>query len=125
MAPRRLFSRSTLCRRTPSLFSRSHPYNTGTKEVFSLDHTFVGEHQGVFPPDHKTPKPIYFLGVNIALSSNLIGSSGVDFHKDSKFGLNSKITFGTKESFVQTTAELACLGPLEGFLSSLGAFKDP
>ena len=46
------------------------------------------------------------MGLNIALSPNLIGSSDVDFHKDSKFGLNSKITFGTKESFVQTTAEL-------------------
>ena len=44
---------------------------------------------------------------NIALSSNLIGSSEVDFHKDSKSGLNSKIMFSTKDSFVQIAADLS------------------
>ena len=36
----------------------------------------------------------------------LIGSSDVAFYKDSESGLNSKITFGTKESVGQTTGEL-------------------
>ena len=40
------------------------------------------------------------------LSPNLIGSSEVPSHEDSESGLNSKITFGTKESFGQITEEL-------------------
>merc|ERR1711876_165515 len=67
------------------------------------------QHQGVFCSNQKTQKSkfqVSFLGLNIALSPNLIGSSDVDFHKDSKSGLNSKITFSTKESFVQIAAEL-------------------
>ena len=36
--------------------------------------------------------------------------SDVDFHKDSESGLSSKITFGTKESFSQTTVELISNG---------------
>ena len=44
-----------------------------------------------------------FLGLNIALSPNLIGSSDADFHKDSESDLNSKIK-NTKEAFVHTTA---------------------
>ena len=47
------------------------------------------------------------MGLNIALSPNLIDSSHVDFHKDSECGLDSKITFGTEESYNnQTTVEL-------------------
>ena len=67
------------------------------------------QHQGVFCPDQKSQKlkfQVSFLGLNIALSPNLIGSSDADFYKDSESGLNSKIKKNTKESFVQTTAEL-------------------
>ena len=46
------------------------------------------------------------MGLNIALSPNLIDSSHVDFHKDSESGLDSKITFGTEESYDQTIVEL-------------------
>ena len=52
------------------------------------------QHQGVFWPDQKSQKlkfQVSFLGLNIALSPNLIGSSDADFHKDSESGLNSKI----------------------------------
>ena len=63
-------------------------------------------------PKKKSKFQVSFLGLNIALSPNLIGSSDVDFHKDSKSGLNSKIMFGTKESFVQTTAEVTLLNVL-------------
>ena len=66
------------------------------------------QHQGVFWPDQKSQKlkfQVSFLGLNIALSPNLIGSSDADFHKDSESGLNSKIKKNTKESFVQITVE--------------------
>ena len=56
--------------------------------------------------DQKSQKlkfQVSFLGLNIALSPNLIASSEVAFHEDSESGLNSKITFGTKKSFGQTT----------------------
>ena len=52
------------------------------------------QHQGVFCPDQKSQKlkfQVSFLGLNIALSPNLIGSSDEDFQKDSESGLNSKI----------------------------------
>ena len=52
------------------------------------------QHQGVFCPNQKNQKSkfqVSFSGLNIALSPNLIGSSDVDFHKDSESGLNSKI----------------------------------
>ena len=52
------------------------------------------QHQGVFWPDQKSQKlkfQVSFLGLNIALTPNLIGSSDADFHKDSESGLNSKI----------------------------------
>ena len=42
-------------------------------------------------------KNFRFLGLNIALSQNLIGSYDVDFQKDSESGLKSK---NTKESFI-------------------------
>ena len=42
----------------------------------------------------------------IGLSSNLIGSSDTDFHKDLESGLNSKIKKNTLESFGQITVEL-------------------
>ena len=58
--------------------------------------------QGVFWPNPKFQ--VSFLGLNIALSPNLIGSSDADFHKDFESGLNSKIKKNTKEAFVQTTA---------------------
>ena len=62
----------------------------------------LNQHQGVFWPDHPNTKeyfcqtqnlklPVSFLGLNIALPPNLIGSSDADFHKDSKSGLNSKV----------------------------------
>ena len=44
--------------------------------------------------DQKSQKlkfQVSFLGLNIALSPNLIGSSDADFHKDFESGLNSKI----------------------------------
>ena len=50
-------------------------------------------HQGVFWPNQKSQKlklQVSFLGLNIALSPNLIGSSDTDFYKDSKSGLKSK-----------------------------------
>ena len=43
------------------------------------------QHQGVFWPDQKSQKlkfQVSFLGLNIALSPNMIGSSEADFHKD-------------------------------------------
>ena len=46
------------------------------------------------------------MGLNIALSPNLIGSSDADFYKDSESGLNSKIKKNTKESFVHFTVDL-------------------
>ena len=49
------------------------------------------QHQGVFWPDQKSQKlkfQVSFLGLNIALSPNLVGSSDADFHKDSESGLN-------------------------------------
>ena len=46
------------------------------------------------------------FGQIIALYPNLIDSSEVPSHEDSESGLNSKITFGTKASFSQTTADL-------------------
>ena len=52
------------------------------------------QHQGVFWPDQKSQKlklQVSFLGLNIALTPNLTGSSDADFHKDSESGLNSKI----------------------------------
>ena len=52
------------------------------------------QHQGVFLSNQKSQKlkfQVSFLGLNIALSPNLIGSSDADFHKDSESGLNSKI----------------------------------
>ena len=52
------------------------------------------QHQGVFLSDQKFQKlkfQVSFLGLNIALSPNLIGSSDADFHKDSESGLNSKL----------------------------------
>ena len=50
------------------------------------------QHQVVFWPNQKSQKleiQVSFLGLNIALSPNLIGSSDSDFHKDSESGLNS------------------------------------
>ena len=44
-----------------------------------------------------------YLGLDIALSLNLVDLSDVDFYKDSESRLDSKIVFGTKESFSQTT----------------------
>ena len=70
------------------------------------------QHQGVFWPDQKSQKlkfQVSFLGLNIALTPNLIGSSDADFHKDSESGLNSKIKKNTKESFVQITVELTLM----------------
>ena len=61
------------------------------------------------PRDPKTQILSQLVGLK---SPNLIGSSDVDFHKDSESGFNSKITFGTKESFSRTTVELpACSHP--------------
>ena len=70
------------------------------------------QHQGVFWPNQKTKKnpnfnSAFLGGLNIALYLNLIGSSDVDFHNNLESGIYSKITFGTKESFSQTTVELA------------------
>ena len=67
------------------------------------------QHQGVFWPDQKSQKlkfQVSFLGLNIALTPNLIGSSDADFHKNFESGLNSKIKKNTKESFVQITVDL-------------------
>ena len=85
--PRSLLSKPPLWNRTPRSLLSKPP-----------------QHQGVFCPNHKTQKSkfqVSFSGLNIALSPNLIGSSDVDFHKDSKSGLNSKIKENTKESFAK------------------------
>ena len=48
-----------------------------------------------------------FLGWKNALTLHLIGSDGFPFHKDSKYGPNSKNMKSTKRTFLQSTAELA------------------
>ena len=66
----------------------------------------LNQHQGVFGQDYKTQQQklqVNFRDLNIALYINLIDSSEVPSHEDSESGLNSKITFGTKKSFGQTT----------------------
>ena len=66
------------------------------------------QHQGVFwlnPKSQKLKFHVSFLGLNIALSPNLIGSSDADFNKDSKSGLHSKIK-NTNKSFGQATVEV-------------------
>ena len=47
-----------------------------------------------------------FLGWKNALTLHLIGSDGFPFHKDSKYGPNSKNMKSTKSTFLQTTAAL-------------------
>lgn len=62
------------------------------------------QHQGVFCPDQKSQKlkfQVSFLGLNIALSPNLIGSSDADFHMNSESGLISNKK--NQGSFGQTT----------------------
>ena len=53
----------------------------------------------------KNPDFESFFAVNIALSPNLIGLPDVALKNNSESGPNSKITFGTKESFGQSTVE--------------------
>ena len=68
----------------------------------------LSQHEGVFWPNPKFQKlkfKVSFLGLNIALTPNLIGSSDADFHEDSESGLNSKIKKNTKESFGQITVD--------------------
>ena len=47
-----------------------------------------------------------FLGWKNALTLHLIDSDGFPFHKDSKYGPNSKNMKSTKSTFLQTTAAL-------------------
>ena len=47
-----------------------------------------------------------FLGWKNALTLHLIDSDGFPFHKDSKYGPNSKNMKSTKSTFLQTTAEM-------------------
>ena len=71
----------------------------------------VIQHQRVFWPDHPKTEESFgqtiknqktqsaFWGYIFALSTNLMSSSEVPSQENSKSGLTSKITFGTKESF--------------------------
>jgi len=101
------------CQKTPRFWGdRAKRLLSATAE--SAPRTFLAkspQQQGVFwlnPKSQNSNFKSAFLGLNIALSPNLIGSSDADFHKDSESGLNWTMK-NTKESFVQTTADLIVL----------------
>ena len=64
----------------------------GVRVIWPKDSLVLGlnQHQGVIWPNPKTHiLSQLYKGLNIALSPNLIGSSDVDFHRDSESGLNT------------------------------------
>ena len=62
-----------------------------------------------------------FLGWKNALTLHLIGSDGFPFHKDSKYGPNSKNMKSTKRTFLQTTADLSLPNHSTAFCSHYGS----
>ena len=74
---------------------------SGQKTPWCQGYVSTKESFGQIPPTPRSLFPnqkyqklkfqVSFLGLNIALSPNLIGSYDADFHKDSESGLNSKI----------------------------------